>query len=102
MLGVHKPNKAKKEKKKKRKTVVPTIVVDEEIILQEILPHLRTKSLCRFKSVCKNWLNLITNDHVFFTNHSRKFTPPPPPLPPSSHTKLQLFSISSDGPDPHS
>ncbi|KAK9131249.1 hypothetical protein Sjap_011736 [Stephania japonica] len=42
----------------------------EDIILSEILPRLPVKSLCRFKSVSKDWNNFITHhNHYFALRH---------------------------------
>ncbi|KAK9112772.1 hypothetical protein Scep_020291 [Stephania cephalantha] len=46
--------------------------IEEEIIIQEILPRLPIKSLFRFKLVSKKWLNLITHDPLFLAHHSHK------------------------------
>ncbi|KAK9109207.1 hypothetical protein Sjap_017267 [Stephania japonica] len=64
---------------KKRKLIVrgfagmeERTIGDDEIIFQEILPRLPAKSLCRFKLVCKKWLNLLTHDPLFLAHHSQK------------------------------
>ncbi|KAK9135989.1 hypothetical protein Syun_015319 [Stephania yunnanensis] len=46
--------------------------IEEDIIIQEILPRLPIKSLFRFKLVSKKWLNLITHDPLFLAHHSHK------------------------------
>ncbi|KAK9084325.1 LOW QUALITY PROTEIN: hypothetical protein Scep_030796 [Stephania cephalantha] len=43
-----------------------------ELIIFEILARLPVKSLFRFKSVCKDWNDLISHNSVFAECHSRK------------------------------
>ncbi|KAI3834819.1 hypothetical protein MKW92_022867 [Papaver armeniacum] len=42
----------------------------DDVIVTEILSRLPAKSLLRFKSVCKHWLSLITQDQHFISLHS--------------------------------
>lgn len=45
-----------------------------DIIIYDILTRLPIDSLMRFKSVCKSWSNLTTNDSEFINLHSRRQT----------------------------
>lgn len=62
------------KKKKKKKTVVGRNSEDipcipEDIVVYEILSRLPTKSLVRFRSVCKLWNSVITHDTDFKSRH---------------------------------
>ncbi|KAK9109811.1 hypothetical protein Sjap_017871 [Stephania japonica] len=60
-------------KRKKRKALTGCPEIGDDIIFEEILPRLPIKSLCRFKSVCKKWFNLLTHDPIFPKHHSQKY-----------------------------
>lgn len=44
-------------------------IIPEEVLAWDILPRLPTKSLMRFRSVCKSWNSLITYDTNFHNLH---------------------------------
>ncbi|KAK9145556.1 hypothetical protein Sjap_005459 [Stephania japonica] len=49
-----------------------TAIIADDILMDEILPRLPIKSLCRFKLVCKQWNNFITHPtHRFAISHHR-------------------------------
>ncbi|KAK9145550.1 hypothetical protein Sjap_005453 [Stephania japonica] len=49
-----------------------TAIIADDILMDEILPRLPIKSLCRFKLVCKQWNNFITHpSHRFAISHHR-------------------------------
>ncbi|KAK9084386.1 hypothetical protein Scep_030857 [Stephania cephalantha] len=70
----HKKNNKKYEKEKKKKGKYKSWSEDilEDIVIYEVLPHLPLKVLCRFKSVCREWNRIISNDPVFVDSHIRK------------------------------
>lgn len=46
-----------------------------EILEMKILPFLPIASLCRFRSVCKKWMALISRDRDFASAHGRASSP---------------------------
>ncbi|KAK9086261.1 hypothetical protein Syun_028655 [Stephania yunnanensis] len=70
----HKKNNKKYQNEKKKKGNYKSWSEDilEDIVIYEVLPHLPLKVLCRFKSVCREWNRIISNDPVFVDSHIRK------------------------------
>lgn len=43
----------------------------DDFVVEEILPRLPGRSLCKFKAVCKGWRHCITSDSSFISNQLR-------------------------------
>ncbi|XP_021754930.1 F-box/kelch-repeat protein At3g23880-like [Chenopodium quinoa] len=52
--------------------LLQTLIIPDDLIFDHILPRLPVKSLIRFKSVCKNWYNLISTCE--FAKHHLQFS----------------------------